>query len=203
MNEPRNYPKGAAKRAELIDVALMVVAEKGMSGATVREVAAAAGLSKTGMLHHFPRKEDLFVEVLRRRDDLLTDRLAEIMGGNAGAIPEHLMETLRENAESPALVQLFTVLSAEASDPSHPAHEFFRDRYEQLQSVTIDVVTKMVDEGVLPRSVNAAKFSDLLVALQDGLQLSWLYRPSVDMADHIGYFFDLITTDHTLRTLAP
>jgi AcrR family transcriptional regulator len=194
MTEPRNYPKGAAKRTELVDVALRVVAEKGMSGATVREVAAAAGLSKTGMLHHFPRKEDLFVEVLRRRDELLADRLADMMIGEADEIPGHVVRTLRENAESPALVQLFTVLSAEASDPSHPAHEFFRNRYEQLHSVTLDIVVKMIDEGILPPAVDAEKFANLLVALQDGLQLSWLYRPTVDMAEHVENFFTLVAT---------
>ena len=64
------YAKGKAKRAEILDVALEVIAREGYTGATVKELADAVGLSQNGLLHYFGSKDALFAEILRRRDEI-------------------------------------------------------------------------------------------------------------------------------------
>src|SRR4051812_19943354 len=64
------YAKGKAKRAEILDVALEVIADDGYSAATVKNLADAVGLSQNGLLHYFGSKDALFAEILRRRDEL-------------------------------------------------------------------------------------------------------------------------------------
>lgn len=52
------------RRKEIVEAFFKVIAEKGLSKATIREVAEAAGCSQ-GMLHHyFTNKEELILEVL-------------------------------------------------------------------------------------------------------------------------------------------
>ncbi|MFJ2116078.1 TetR/AcrR family transcriptional regulator, partial [Streptomyces sp. NPDC087850] len=66
----RSYPKGLAKREEILAIALEVIAEHGFSGTTLRELADASNLSITGLVHHAGTKERLLTEVLRRRDEI-------------------------------------------------------------------------------------------------------------------------------------
>ena len=64
-------PRGAvtgATRDHALDVAARLFAATGFRGTSLADVAHAAGLSNAGLLHHFPSKEQLLVEVLRRRD---------------------------------------------------------------------------------------------------------------------------------------
>lgn len=189
MTSKGKYPKGVAKQEELVDVALNIVAQRGYSGATIREVAEAAGLSKTGLLHHFSKKDDLFVEVLRRRDDLAAAKWQRERDQPSMHSAELISGFVRENANVPGLVQLFTRLSSEATDSTHPAHDFFRQRYEQNEVAAAGLFEEMRERGELPEEVDPHMLAVIVAALQDGLQLRWLYEPSVDMAAHIRHFF--------------
>lgn len=185
MPPSRKYPKGVAKQDELVDVALQVVAERGYNGATIREVAEAANLSKTGLLHHFQKKENLFAEVLRKRDDLATEAWLKGSAAPSDDPAEFIASFVRENAEVPGLVQLFTRLSAEATDPGNAAHEFFRDRYEQNQGASAAFFRELQRAGRLTAGVDPESLAVILAAVEDGLQLRWLYEPSIDMARHV------------------
>lgn len=192
MSEPGKYAKGIAKQEQIVDVALNVVAGQGYDGATIREVAAAAGLSKTGLLHHFPRKEDLFSEVLRRRDEIASERWLAERDTPTLDSATLIADFVRDNAEVPGLVQLFTRLSSEATDPAHPAHEFFRQRYEQNRAATRELFADMVQRGELPSTLDPDKFAVIIAALEDGLQLRWLYDRQIDMAAHIAHLFEVL-----------
>lgn len=189
MRPITKYPKGVAKQEELVDVALQVIAERGYNGATLAEVAEAANLSRAGLLHHFRKKEDLFAEVLRRRDELATGRWLQEQNAPTVDRAELVADFIRENAKIPGLVQLFSRLSAEATDPANPAHEFFRDRYEQNKLASTSMLREMRDEGRIPLAADPEKFAIILAALEDGLQIRWLYDPSIDMADLVEEFF--------------
>ncbi|SDZ48011.1 TetR/AcrR family transcriptional regulator [Herbiconiux ginsengi] len=192
MRPNSKYPKGVAKQAELVDVALQVVAEHGYNGATIGEVAEAANLSRAGLLHHFHKKEELFAEVLRRRDDLVTDAWVQQRESPSVDPAEFIANLIRENAKVPGLVQLFARLSAEATDPANPAHEFFADRYQQNKAASSALLADMQSSGRLAATLDPDKFAVILAALQDGLQIRWLYDPSIDMAELIGDFFEAI-----------
>ena len=68
MGTSGRYAKGEAKRQEILEVALALIAEHGFKKSTLREIGAAVGLSNAGVLHYFGSKEELFAEVLRLRD---------------------------------------------------------------------------------------------------------------------------------------
>ena len=65
-----SYAKGVAKREEILERALEVIAREGYRGASVKELAEAVGLSQAGLLHYFDSKEELFTEILRKRDEV-------------------------------------------------------------------------------------------------------------------------------------
>lgn len=182
MAQRGSYAKGVAKREEILTTALDVIAREGYRGASVKVLAEAVGLSQAGLLHYFDSKDELFTEILRKRDehDLATYR------AEADEDPLRVfLQVMRHNAEVPGLVELYTRLAAEASDPTHPAHRFFVERRASMSALFDDVVREGMRAGRYPDSVDPAAFSIVLTALADGLQTLWLRDPTIDMAGEI------------------
>jgi AcrR family transcriptional regulator len=75
--------KGARTRAAILDAAEAAFASSGFHGASVRDLAAAANMATAGLLHHFPRKEGLYDEVLGRIADDIDAVITESLCGDA------------------------------------------------------------------------------------------------------------------------
>lgn len=148
-------------------------------------IAEASGLSQTGLLHHFPSKEDLLAAVLERRDtrdveDLSARRAAPARGWE---VYDDMVELVRLNAEREALVRLFTNLAGEAVDPTHPGHDWLRRHHLAAVDSLTNALTQAVSDGAADPAVPARTIARQFVALMDGLQLQWLMAPDeVDMA---------------------
>jgi AcrR family transcriptional regulator len=176
------YAKGLAKREEILDAALELFAQRGYDRTSVREVARQAGLSQAGLLHHFSTKEELFLEVLRRRDDRDGDPVEHRHVHSV----DHLISAVEHNAEEPGLVRLFVSMSAESTEDESPAREFFETRYAWLRGEVAADVRRRQDAGELAKDLNADDIASLLIAVADGLQLQWLLEPDkVDMGQLI------------------
>lgn len=182
MAQRGSYAKGIAKREEILATALDVIAREGYRGASVKELAEAVGLSQAGLLHYFDSKDELFTEILRKRDelDLETYRTAS----EADPIRTFL-QVMRHNAEVPGLVELYTRLNAEASDPQHPAHRFFADRRAAMQALFGDLTAAGRASGRYPSDIDSASLALVVTAAADGLQTLWLQDPTIDMASEL------------------
>ncbi len=178
-----SYAKGIAKREEILDTALEVIAEHGYRRASVRELADAVGLSPAGLLHYFDSKEELFTAILRKRDEV--DMRAY---GGQHADLGMLQQVVRHNATVPGLVQLYAQLAAEAGDEEHPARAFFQERTANLHSVFRDTIAHAIRAGEIRSDVDPDWAATALQALSDGLQTLWLINPEIDMAAHLGVF---------------
>ena len=125
------------------------MAEKGYRGTSIAQVAARAGISQSGLLHHFPTKQDLLIAVIGHRHDL-DARLLENRGGGSlqgwGAF-DALIDLVRHNSEHPQLVRMFVTLCAEAMDPDHPAHGWVRHHYADAESTLITAIEAGVADG--------------------------------------------------------
>ncbi|HET8989461.1 MAG TPA: TetR/AcrR family transcriptional regulator [Humibacillus sp.] len=179
------YAKGVAKREEILDAALAVIARNGYQRTSVRDIAQAAGLSQAGLLHYFSSKEALFAEILRRRDEVDRER----MPVDPDARVEGLIDIVRHNADVPGLVQLYAQLSTEASHPDHAAHDFFRHRYALLRSQLGEAVLAAQGRGELSRSLDAEVVATILLASADGLQTQWMLEPELDMAHQLEHLW--------------
>ncbi|WP_329454034.1 TetR/AcrR family transcriptional regulator [Streptomyces sp. NBC_01497] len=181
--EPRgNYAKGRAKRLEIIEHAVTVFGEVGYRGASLRVIANRGGISHTGLLHHFPTKGSLLIAVLEHRDQV--DDVWLTRDGATGVEQLRGLTELAElNTTRKAIVELFSVLAAEATSPEHPAHSYFVRRYENSVSSMALTYTLAREEGVLRAGVDPDTAAQQLVALMDGLQVQWLLSGCVtDMA---------------------
>ncbi|MGH1523231.1 TetR/AcrR family transcriptional regulator [Leifsonia sp. L25] len=192
MPEKRGYAKGIAKREEILDRALEVFAAKGYRKASLREIAESVGLSQAGLLHHFSSKEELFAEVLRKRDEV--DAAGGDLSTDWSDAFDGLVGVIRHNAQVPGLVQLYATISAEAADPDHPGHDYFVSRYRQIVGGLEQSICSEQEAGRVSAGVDARMLARLAVAVADGMQVQWMLDPSADMADAIEAFWSLIRT---------
>lgn len=180
------YAKGIAKREQILDAALTVIAERGYRKASVREIADAAGLSPAGLLHHFGTKEELFVAILETRDARDPREYAE-----RDAV-EGLLAGIRHNATVPGLAQLYVHLSADAVEPGHPANDFFRSRSADFEAAARDEIVAAQAAGEIRADLDPAWIVRSAHALADGLQTAWMLDPTIDMAADVEQFLRLL-----------
>lgn len=178
----RGYAKGRAKRREIIDHAMALFGEVGYRGASLREIASRCGISHPGLLHHFPTKESLLFAVLEHRDEVDGEWLA--LGGAKGWTGCAGFADLAElNATRRGIVELFSVVAAEATSPNTP-------RTPTSWSVT--ATRSRPRHRRTPRRPTRAPCAPAiapdaaaqqLIALMDGLQVQWLLSGcATDMA---------------------
>jgi AcrR family transcriptional regulator len=186
-----SYRKGERKRSDILEAALATIAESGFTNASIQQIADAVGITKAGVLHHFASREELLVEVLRRRDQLAAERVS-------GSDPiTGFLETIRRNTEVPGLVALYAAMAAtvEAADDS-PSRRFFAERYRSVVALFEDAIERRRVEGGLPQNLDSARTARLLVAAADGLQTQWLVDPHVDMIGDVTYFWASLIAQH-------
>jgi AcrR family transcriptional regulator len=191
MAKRGSYAKGVAKRDEILTRALDVIAEQGYRGASVREIADAVGLSQAGLLHYFGTKEQLFVEVLRKRDEVDAARFDH--GADSPAfIRDDYTALIDHNADVPGLVELFARMSVEAADTAHPAHEYYVERNAQVRASFAAGLAALQEDGTLTDRVDAETLARIFVAIADGLQVQWLLDRDVDMGGVVRALFDAL-----------
>ena len=196
--KPRGaYAKTAGRRREILEAGMDVFATNGFRSGSIREIAEVVGISQAGLLHHFANKNELLAGVLELRDD----RASEYVDTAAPASIETIRGFVRlidYNAQQlPGLVELHCVLSAEATSPEHPAHEYFVRRYIWVQSFLTAAFEAMRDAGQLAPGIRPASAARGMIAMSDGLQVQWLLdREALDMAQEMrNYLRPLLTID--------
>ncbi len=186
------YAKTAERRQQIVDEAYRLFATRGYHGSSLREIAAAAGMSLGSLQYHFGSKDDLLVAVLARRDELSSG--AAVPPG-AGSFADHIVAQAERNEDIPGLIALYSVLSAEAVTADHPGRDYFLGRYDLLRADYAAELTVLRDAGRLREGVDPAIAAATIVALWEGIQLQWLYTPeSIDAAKTLRSYLDLVLT---------
>ncbi|WP_235566946.1 TetR/AcrR family transcriptional regulator [Microbacterium sp. Root180] len=184
-----------AKREEILERALDVIAREGYRGASVKELADAVGLSQAGLLHYFDSKEELFTAILRKRDEVDSAGfgLYEADGTVTISDPrEGFLGVIRHNADVPGLVQLYARLSVDAVDPDHAAHEFFVSRGQVLRDVFSNAIAARQASGEVTDRIDPTTLARIFQAVADGLQVQWMLEPDVDMAGTVDALFEAL-----------
>lgn len=181
------YAKGEQKRAEILDHAVEAFGTFGYHATSMREIAAACGLSQAGLLHYYPSKEDLLMALVKRREQ---NQLAT-QSEDSDEWLNQLIKRVAKNEREVTVTQLWASLAAEATDPGFPLHELFKDRYMHLRETWAVEFAKLADH-TRPTEEDKLKAA-LLAAIWDGLQQQWLLDPSFDMKRPFEYALSMLS----------
>ena len=165
------YLKGRLRREDILAAAVVVYAEVGYRGSSLREIARRVGMTHAGLLYYFPSKEALLAAVLERRDTEDGARL----GGTPGLDALRGLVALAEhNVRHPGIVDLYSRLAAEAVAADHPAHDYFEGHYRMARRFAAASFRVLAERGELREDVDPEVAALNFVALMDGLQVQWL-----------------------------
>lgn len=184
------YAKSIEVKRGILEACVAGFGESGFHGISMAEVARRAGISHTGLVHHFPDKEAILAALLTMQDARAAQYLADHSardGDDPVIVIRGLIDTIVDPA--PGLVGLSIALSAEAASPGHPAHEHFRRRFHGVRSFLSRQYSTLAAEGRLAHDVRPETLAALTVAMVEGLQEQWLYdRNTIDVtaAIHTG-----------------
>ncbi len=146
----------------------------GFNRVSIGDIAKEVGISQAGILHYFPSKADLLLEVLKDREASNQTARTEYIAEGLHPLEAHI-RTLKDNDASPEIVQLFVVLAGESAATEHPGHEWFAERNEKLYLWMLRIMSDTIDETKLPAGVTIETVARWMVALPPGLGAKWMY----------------------------
>lgn len=173
------YATGRATKKAIVASAAAAFAQKGFYGASLRSIASAAGVDHSTLLHHFGNKTNLMLAVIEWHDQqqLRADFPHRL---NAEAIVDGFVKAAESNRSTPGLVQLLSMLTAEAGTEDHPARAVLQRRHRRLMTLFAWVIRRqrakldLPDDGLSPEERAA-----VILATWDGLQLFDALHPGM------------------------
>ena len=169
LDDNENAQSGAGTRAKILAAAAELVKEKGAAHISIEAIARRAGLSKGGLLYHFPKKDALLQALVELHMAEVDAMLADVEAANGQR---------RTNAVARALVELFRekacehnekfegVLMAFAENPHllDPVRRHEKRLIERIRNTAADhelsLIALLVIEGI--RALGLFEMSDLL-----------------------------------------
>ena len=162
----------ADPRQRILDSAAQEFARAGFTGTSLERIAAGAGLSKAGVLHHFPSKAAIPFALLGSRDDAGL-RLTEAESTSLDVL-RSLVTVAERDLSNPLDTRVFAVLSGEAIGLDSPLRDWFRTRYHDLATQVAQALAHAVDEGLVRPDVDVDAIANEALATMDGLQFRYL-----------------------------
>ena len=124
--------RDACRRAEIVRAALASFAEHGYERASLRDIAARADVTHAALLRHFASKDDLLLAALAQRD-LDDEELARRIMQSRVPAERVLSSVLADEFAHPEHQRNWLAITVAATNPDHPAHEFFIARRERMR----------------------------------------------------------------------
>ena len=182
---PRHRFRNADEsRARILSAAVAEFAASGYRGASIGAIALRAGMSQSGLLHHFPSKEQLLAAVVdaRTADHREAYMAAKAEDPDLGFMTA-MVRLMQRGARDRDLTRLFTIVIAEASSPDHPAHEWAATRYTRTTDTVIQALREAQARHILRPDFDTHATAVTLLATMDGLQLRDALTPHVEPVD--------------------
>ena len=179
-----------ARRAEIIRAASASIAEHGDERASLRDIAARANVTHAALLRHFASKDDLLLAALARRDADDEELAQRIMASKVPA--EQVLSTvLREEFTHPDQQRNWLSIAVAATNPDHPAHDFFIARRGRLRA---HLSSGRLGTAQDSEELTADEKVTMLMAMMDGLRIQALLDPTRETLPLLETFMRLIAT---------
>jgi len=160
---------------------MTLIGQQGFRATSLRAIGRALGVQPAQLLHYFASREELLETVLTRWDAASEQILTDDGRGFLDVWPQ----IVRANTRVPGFVNLYTSLAAEATDPGHPSHDFFRQRFHRVRTLIAADIHQRQATGQIGGDLDPERAALHLVAFSDGLQLQWLIDRTIDLATEL------------------
>ncbi len=191
--EPSSTPRRERTRLALLQAGAEVFARRGYHGASLDEVAEAAGYTKGAIYDHFGSKDDFFFAVVDHRASERFDHFEALVDELAGrgveelthAVADDLVEMLRP-ARRLALLDAEAWLYAQRDEAA-------RERMAEHQRVSVERATELLERLRQRLGVDLGVAPDVLAVLLNGATIGLTQMALADPKLDVGPAFQLLT----------
>ena len=164
------YSVGQATRESILSAAMVLIAERGYNGFSLRDLGRRVGISHPAVVYHFPSKEAILRSAIQRHEEMNALFDVSINDETEGGFDEggitvgsfvdwavgEMRFAIKPGAD--AAIALDCVLWAESSSEAHPAHAHYKYRTQQMEEALTAMIQTFVDEegaaiGTTPRTL--------------------------------------------------
>lgn len=148
--------QSSERRDQILSIAARLIAKRGYSATTVRDIADEAGILSGSLYHHFSSKEAILQEILGSFMTGLLDRFEEIVaeGGSPRDILDKLIAHAFTTIESqPDAVGLYQ--NELSFLGRQPGFEFLRENSERIEELWLSQIREGQKVGVFRDSIDA------------------------------------------------
>jgi AcrR family transcriptional regulator len=176
-DRPRLTPKGERVRARIVEEAAALIHERGVAGATLEDVKAAAEVSGSQMYHYFPDKNELVQAVIDYQADAIVKRNTHALGSADGVEAwRKMVITAARRTRAIGGCQLGS-LGGQLAESDPEARALIAAGFGQWAAAISDGLRSLHAEGKLPSDIDPDDLATTLLAtLQGGLLLAQVQR---------------------------
>lgn len=148
--EPRWRRLPEERPKQILDAALAVFGERGLSNARLDDIAKRAGVSKGTIYLYFPNKEELFREVIRSTVVAQIEIGEQAAATSTGTATESLTRIMRgmfEFFRSPTYASIFRLVNAELYNIPDLAEFYAQEVVERQRRLIAGVIAHGIETG--------------------------------------------------------
>ena len=177
-------PRSAAAREAVLAATAALLADAGVEGLHIEQVAVRSGVAKTTIYRHWPTKADLVVDAVSRC-------VVPVATPNSGDLRADLIEVvvgMRDALVASGLIELVpSLLSAARHDPELAA---LHERLDEDRDTPVRTVLELAQlRGDLPRDLDLDLAAELLIG---PLLLRLLFTRQPPTDDHVAFVVDTV-----------
>lgn len=180
MKRLTRVEKQAQTRQALLDAARRVFLERGFDGASVEQIAAAAGFTRGAFYSNFTSKEELFAQLVQQQvfehyRDMARRRLAAGRSPSLRETADELVEIQRDSSRAWAFQLMLELISLAARQPEF--RELVAGFWNTTRDLTAEVVKQDHERTGAPLRADARTLATALIALDIGLAMQHYVDP--------------------------
>ena len=157
-------------RTRVIEAAWRVVAAEGVHQATMRRIAAEAGVTTGFVTHYFDDKQSLVADAVRHNNRRASDRVAAGIGENRGLVAlEAAVEAMLPIDADRRQEWQVGLACWGPTTPGEQAVEELRSGWRSLEKLLAMLLRQAVDDDELPAAIDIDYEAGRLVALIAGV----------------------------------
>jgi TetR/AcrR family transcriptional regulator, transcriptional repressor of bet genes len=165
------------RRQTLAAAAARVIARSGVSGATMREVAAEAGLTTGSLTHYFTDKRELLLFTLQASLEQRRRGRPRPQDASGATLLRIVLEGVLPTDESARLHWIVTIAFCAQAVTDEALATEQREAYRTFVANVVAVLNKGAADGTLTTGPDHKADAEHLIALADGIALQALFDP--------------------------
>ncbi|MDA4891995.1 MULTISPECIES: TetR/AcrR family transcriptional regulator [Microbacterium] len=180
----KRVARGDARRAAILAAATREFGRKGYETTRIADIARAAGVTDAGVLHHFSTKQDLFMAVVERREEVYQS--VRLPAASVRELFDGFIAAVRAAADEPDLLRFRVMLTGASRIEGHPVEGRAQRTLEAALDALVPFVARRIEDGEIAEGTDPQQVILELLALNEGIRDQWSTLP--DRIDYVGTF---------------